>query len=149
MKKTYLLFLAVLFSNYSIGQITLIGHNMINNTPIKFTRILVKQGGVTTKTLDTKAYTDFKLQLDFGKIYTIYFQNSLSPLMFMEVKADDIPSDKYEYRMTYELNVPFANKEDEDIDTLAFSKPFHRVIYNGKSKMVDDTVYNNSFARTI
>ena len=122
---------------------------MINNSPVKSTKILVKQGSVVTKTLDTKSSADFKLQLDFGKVYQVYFQNPLAPVMFMEVKADDVPSDKYEYRMTYELNVPFANKEDDDVDTLAFSKAFHRVIYNGKSKMVDDSSYNNAFARTI
>jgi outer membrane protein OmpA-like peptidoglycan-associated protein len=149
MKKTYLLLLAVLFSNFYFTQVTLIGHNMINNTPVKYTRIYVKQGSVVTKTLDTRTTADFKLQLDFGKVYHIYFQNPMAPLMYMEVKADDIPADKYEYRMTYELNVPFANKDDEDIDTTAFGKAFHKVIFNGKSKMVDDTTYNNAFARTV
>jgi hypothetical protein len=69
--------------------------------------------------------------------------------MFMEVVADNVPPEKFEYRMTYELNVPFADRRDEDIDTLAYNKAFHRVIFNGRSKMIDDAAYNEAFAKSV
>jgi outer membrane protein OmpA-like peptidoglycan-associated protein len=149
MKNTAILVLPVLVSFVLNGQITVIGHNMLNNTPVKYTSIVVRDENSVVKTFDTRGSSDFKLQLDFGKNYRVYFYNPVCPAMFMEVKAANIPADKYEYRMTYELNVPFVNKIDEDVDTTAFKNAFHRVIYNGKSKMIDDTTYNNSFARTI
>jgi outer membrane protein OmpA-like peptidoglycan-associated protein len=122
---------------------------MINNTPLVNTRITVKQGTIITQALDTRGKSDFRVSLDFGKNYRIYFSHPQVPLMFMEVIADNVPVDKYEYRMTYELNVPLVDKSDEDIDTTVFKRAFHRVVFNGKSKMVDDSAYNNRFARTI
>lgn len=148
MKKIILL-LSFFVLKAAFAQITIIGHNKINNTKIGNTRILVKDGNDVIEKLDTKSSSDFMVKLDFGKIYRIYFQNAESPVMFMEVIANNIPVDKYEYKMVYELNVPFVYKNDEDIDTSVFVKPFHKVVYNGNTKMVDDTTYNNQFARRI
>jgi outer membrane protein OmpA-like peptidoglycan-associated protein len=122
---------------------------MLNEQLLRNTKILVKQGAVTTQSFNTGNKSDFKVQLDFGNRYQIWFQHERAPLMFMEVWADNVPQDKFEYRMTYELNVPFVDRRDEDVDTLAYKKAFHRVIYNGKSKMVDDAAYNEAFAKTI
>jgi outer membrane protein OmpA-like peptidoglycan-associated protein len=122
---------------------------MINNSPINQVTIFVKVDGVITKTLNTQSKSDFKLPLGFGKIYEIYFQYAKSPIMHMEVIANTIPPDKYDYLMIYELNIPFVHKTDEDIDTTVFKNPFSKVIFNGGKKMVDDTAYNSAFAKTI
>src|SRR5689334_3491697 len=101
--KKILSLLALIFVGYaSVGQITLIGHNMINNTPVNNTTIFVKEGGVITQSLNTKSKTDFKIQLEFGKIYKIYLQNPKCPLMHLEVLANNIPKDRYNYMMIHE-----------------------------------------------
>ncbi len=131
------------------AQVTIIGHNMINHVPLQNTLIEVKKEGAVVQSIDTRNKSDFRVQLDFGSNYQIIFTNNRSPRMFMEVMAAGVPAEKFEYRMTYELNIPFVDRKDEDIDTLVFSRAFHRVVYNGKSKMVDDTAYNNEFARNL
>ncbi|MBA3665593.1 MAG: OmpA family protein [Bacteroidetes bacterium] len=131
------------------AQVTVIGHNLVNNTKLTHTKILVKDGNDILQRLDTKTSSDFTIKLDYGKIYRIYFQNAASPVMFMEVVANNIPEDKYEYKMIYELNVPFYYKDDEDVDTTVFLKPCHKIIYNGTTKMVEDTAYNGSFTKKI
>jgi outer membrane protein OmpA-like peptidoglycan-associated protein len=149
MRKIWLLL--ILFGPWTFvyGQITLIGHNMINNDPIKNTAVWVKDGSVTTQSLNTMGRSDFKIKLDFGKVYKVYFQNAQCPLMHLEIIANNVPKDKYNYMMIHELNVPFVDRTDEDVDTSVFSKAFCRIIYNGETKMVDDTLYNNSFARLV
>src|SRR4051812_37033582 len=107
MRKTHLLLLAICFSFISHGQITLIGHNMINNSPVNNVNVFVRSEGKTTYSLNTKSKSEFKLQLDYGKLYHIYFQHPNSPLMYVEVQANTIPKEKYEYLMGYEFNVPF------------------------------------------
>jgi outer membrane protein OmpA-like peptidoglycan-associated protein len=149
MKKIFTFLLLLLTIANINGQVLLIGHNLLNNTPVANTNIYIKEGGITTKTLTTRNKTEFLLQLDFGKNYQVYFQNEKSPVMFLEVLAANVPQDKYDYRMQYELNIPLVPKDDDDIDTTVFSKPFHRVIFNGKKSMIDDSSYNNNFARNV
>jgi outer membrane protein OmpA-like peptidoglycan-associated protein len=149
MRNLFLALTAICFSFFCKGQITLIGHTMINNTPIANVAVLIKEGNTVVKSLNTQSKSTFKAQLDYGKKYQIYFQHPKCPVMYLEVLADGVPPEKYDYLMGYELNVPFVYKSDEDIDTTVFVKPFHRVIFNGVKRMVDDTAYNNAFARTV
>jgi outer membrane protein OmpA-like peptidoglycan-associated protein len=130
-------------------QIVVIGHNMLNGDKLVNTQIQVKDGDKVLQSFNTKASNDFKIKLDFGKIYRIYFQNTSSPTMFMEVIANNIPEDKQNILMTHELNIPFYYRNDEDVDTTVFSKSFHRIVFNGITKMVDDTSYTNAFERKI
>ena len=145
MKKIRLFLFSLLISLCSYGQITIIGHNKLNNNPITNTYIFVKEKGVITKTLTTGKSADFLIQLDFGKNYRIYFQNPKSTLMFLEVIAENVPEEKHAYKMIHELNVPFFDKTDEDIDTLVLKEAFQKIIFDGKNKMVNDSVYNNNF----
>ncbi|MCE3259468.1 MAG: OmpA/MotB domain protein [Bacteroidetes bacterium] len=149
MKKIYLVLICLAAFCAVRAQVTIIGHNQINNSKLNNTKIIVKDGNDILQKLDTKNSPDFRIKLDFGKIYRLYFQNEQCPVMCMEVVANNIPVDKRAYNMVYELNVPFYYKNDEDVDTTVFAKPFHKVIFNGATKMVDDTTYNNAFARKI
>lgn len=149
MKKFYFLLLVVCFVSSLRGQITIIGHNLLNNSAIYNTKITVKDGAVITKTLNTGTKSDFKIQLDFGKKYLIYFENARSPLMFLEVFANQVPPEKHEYLMRYEMDVPFVDKNDEDIDTSVFKNSFHKIVFDGSKRMVDDTTYNNAFSRSV
>lgn len=131
------------------AQITLIGHAMINNSPVTQVSIVVTEGSIPLKSINTQVKSDFKLVLEFGKVYRIYFSYPKSPTMFMEVVGNNIPPEKRAYLMTYELNIPFAYKIDEDVDTTVFANAFHRVVFDGNRLMVEDTSYNNNFAKTI
>jgi len=143
------LFFCLLIISQSFGQIQLIGHTQINNEPVTKVTVIIKDGSSTLQNFNTKNNSDFLVKLNFGKIYRIYFQQPQCPVMFLEVIANNIPEDKFQYKMSYELNVPFYYKNDEDVDTTVFSKPFHKIIFDGKTKMIDDTAYNNLFLTKI
>jgi outer membrane protein OmpA-like peptidoglycan-associated protein len=65
------------------------------------------------------------------------------------VFADGIPKNKRHYRITYALDIPFFPKDPKTIDTAQFAKQIHQIIFDGKSKFVDDTVYMNKFLRNV
>lgn len=137
------------FGLQNFAQITILGYSMLNNSALPQTTITVKSNGVTTRTLNTAGRSDFKLELPFGQNYQVFFFNRIGPLMHMEVIANTVPAEKYRYLMTYEMIVPFVNRHDDDVDTSVFSKPFHRISFNGENRMVADTVYNLRFENTI
>ena len=141
----YLLLIAAI----SNGQIAIMGHAVLNNSPLQNTRITVLSNGVTTKTLNTLGRSDFKLELPFGSTYQITFQNRVGPELHMEVSGVNVPPDKQRYLMTYEMLVPFVSRYDEDIDTTVFQRPFHKIYFNGINQMVADTGYNMQFENTI
>lgn len=150
MKHLQLLLFIIFVSLRSYGQITIIGHNRLNNTPITSTSIFIKENGVVTRTLNTGKSSDFMFKLEYGKNYTILFQNPKSSLMYMEVFAADVPEDKWAYKMIHELNVPFFDKTDEDIDTSVLQEPFQKIVFDRKNRMVNDSTYSNDFnARVI
>lgn len=132
-----------------MSQITLVGHNILNNESLKNTNIIVKVDGIVTKTLSTGPSSDFLLKLNYGKDYRIYFQNAQSPLIRVDMLAADVPEHKFEYKMVHEANILFYNKNDADVDTSIFKDPFYRIVFDGNSKMVSDSIYNNSFATRI
>ncbi len=133
----------------SKGQITIIGHNELNNSPLLNTIIYVKQDGVLKETINTKSSANFMVKLKFDHDYSIYFNNTKCQTMFLEVKGTNIPSEKQEINMVHELNIPFVIKTDEDIDTTAFRKAFCRIVFDGNSKMIADSAYNSKFNKTI
>jgi outer membrane protein OmpA-like peptidoglycan-associated protein len=143
-------FSLLLFFAYSIqGQVMVICHLLLNNNKLTNTNVYVWTNGVYTQTLNTKNKNEITLDLDFGRQYRVYLQNQQCPLMFFEVFADDIPREKLEYTMSHEFNAMFVHKADEDIDTSIFSKPFYRIRFDGKKRMIDDTTYNNEFVTRI
>ena len=145
MKKVALFIFLFFISQSLYCQITIIGHDKLNNSHLINTTVIVKDGGVVTKTLNTKASYDFLLRLEFGKNYQVYFENQQCSSMFLSVTADNIPEEKYYYKMVYELDVPFFDKRDEDIDSLMLKQPFQKIIFDGKTKMVEDTAYTRYF----
>ncbi|MBA2612613.1 MAG: OmpA family protein [Bacteroidetes bacterium] len=149
MKKNLLVLFAVFCFVILKGQITIIGHNEINSSPLLNTTILIKQDGVIKETIHTKAKADFTLKLSFDHNYNIYFSNTKYQNMFMEVYGKNIPKEKQDINMVHELNIPFVLKTDEDIDTNAFKKAFCKIVFDGNSKMISDSIYNNNFNRTV
>lgn len=149
MKRSLIFLLSICYTVFLNGQVTIIGHSEFNTAPLINTTIVIKQDGAVKETLNTKTKSDFTLKLTFDKNYQIYFSNPKYQTLFLEVKTDDIPKEKQDINMVHELNVPFVLKTDEDIDTNAFKKPFCKIFFDGKSKMISDTAYTNKFNRSI
>lgn len=131
------------------GELQFIGRNFINNKPLSNTKIKIVSGGKTITEFDTKKGNDFRTRMEFGNIYDVYFINAQCQTMYIRVYADAVPENKRYIKMTYALDIPFFAKDPEIIDTVQFIKPFHQIMFDGKSKFVDDTVYMNKFIRNI
>ncbi len=148
MKHSLIFLISMCYSVFLNGQITIIGHSEFNTMPLVNTTIVIKQDNIIKETINTKAKPDFTLKLAFDKNYQVYFSNPKYQTLFLEIKADDIPKEKQDINMVHELNVPFVLKTDEDIDTNAFKKPFCKIFFDGKSKMISDTAYTNKFNKS-
>lgn len=130
------------------GSLQFVGRNFLNNKPLNFTQVKVMKGNTVVSEFSTKGSNNFKTNLEYGSVYDIYFTNAVAQKMFIRVYADGIPENKRHYRTTYALNIPFFTK-DQNIDTSQFIKQFHQIVFDGKSKFIDDTVYMNKFIRNI
>lgn len=131
------------------GELQFVGKNFLNNKPLNNTKIKVVSNNTIVTEFSTKDNNSFKTKLDFGKVYDIYLINPNCQTMYIKVFADGVPENKRHYRMTYALDIPFFLKDPERLDTVQFSKQFHQIVFDGKSKFVDDTVYMNKFIKNI
>lgn len=140
----FLLLSGGLFSQEYDGFLTFKGINMYNDKPLPNTTIRVMNGNKLVKEFNTKTAHEYKVELDFGATYDLYLINARAQPMFIRIFAD-IPVAKRNYKMVYELKIPFFPKDASVIDTTQFKKPFHQIVFDGKNKFVDDVVYMNDF----
>lgn len=150
----HLLFILIILVDFSVkaqydGELQFIGKNYINNKPLNDTKIKVVCGNNIVSETNTKDKNNFKTTLAFGNVYDIYFMNPNYQTMYIRVYADGVPENKRHYRITYALDIPFFTKDPSIVDTIQFRKPFHQIMFDGKSKFVDDTVYMNKFIKNI
>ncbi len=131
------------------GELQFVGRNFINNNPLNNTNIKVVTGTTVLNEFNTKDKNNFRITLAFGNIYDIYFLNQKCQTMFVRVYADGVPENKRHYRITYALDIPYFIDDASIYDTVQFKKPFHQIVFDGKSKFVDDTVYMNKFIKNI
>jgi hypothetical protein len=131
--------------SFAQGSLAFIGHALYNEKPLTNSDIKVYESGKEIQKLSTVALSDFKVILPLGKNYRVYFENAKAQRMYMEIITDNIPANKLSYKMTYELEIPFFPKDSKMLDTTQFRRPFHKVIYDGKNGMKDDTLYMNAF----
>jgi outer membrane protein OmpA-like peptidoglycan-associated protein len=148
-KQFFAFFISYVIALNTQAQVTIIGHTFINNIPLKEVTIQVMQDEKLIQTFSTKNDNYFKLSLLFGKNYRIYFSQTNCVKQFMEVNTKTVPEDKRNTLMTYEVDLPFVYKNDSDIDTTVFKNTFHKVIFDGNRRMVDDSSYNNAFLKSI
>jgi outer membrane protein OmpA-like peptidoglycan-associated protein len=149
-----LLFILLTIFSFSIkaqydGELQFIGRNFINDKPLNNTKIKVVTGTTVVSEFNTKDKANFKTVLTFGNVYDIYFMNPNYQTMYIRVFADAVPENKRHYRMAYALDIPFFSNDASIIDTVQFRKPFHQIVFDGKSRFVDDTVYMNKFIKNI
>lgn len=143
-------FSSVLFAQEeSEGYLQFIGHNFYNDKPLTQTQIKVLSDGQLFQTHSTGNSKDFKLELPYGHIYEIHFQNMKTQPMFLQVIANTVPVKKQNLLAKYDLNIPFFPKHSESMDTAQFAKPFHQIVFDGKNKFVDDTAYMNRFIKNL
>ncbi|MBL7934411.1 MAG: OmpA family protein, partial [Bacteroidia bacterium] len=131
------------------GELQFIGKNYLYSKPLNNTKIKVMKGTTIVSEFNTKDNNSFKAKLDYGNVYDIYFYNDKCQPMYIRIFADGIPEEKRHYRITYALDIPFFPKDPNTIDTAQFTKQFHQIVFDGKSKFVDDTVYMNKFISNI
>ncbi len=125
-----------------------IGHDFFNNEKLLNTKIKVLDGNVVVNEINTNESNTFKLILPYGKTYDVYLINKKCQIMYLRVFAN-IPVDKRNRDMIYELDIPFFQRDGERFDTIQFQKPFHQIVFNGVNKFVDDTTYMNHFLKNI
>jgi outer membrane protein OmpA-like peptidoglycan-associated protein len=125
-----------------------VGHNFFNNEKLLNTKIKVLDGKVVVNEISTNESHTFKLILPYGKTYDVYLTNKKCQTMYLRVLAD-IPVEKRNRDMIYELDIPFFQRDGERYDTIQFQKPFHQIVFNGINKFVDDTTYMNHFLKNI
>lgn len=130
------------------GSLQFIGHHFFNEKAQAYTEVKVISRDSVISRFETGKSNSFKTALPFGKVYDIYFKNAACQTAFIRVFAD-IPVSKQTIRTTYELNIPFFPRDPSIFDTAQFRNPFHQIIFDGKSRFVDDTVYMNAFLRKV
>lgn len=149
-----LLFILLTIFSFSVkaqydGELQFIGKNLMNDKPLYNTKIKVVTGTTVVSEINTKDNSNFKTVLAFGNVYDIYFINPKCQTMFIRIFADGIPENKRHYRITYALDIPFFTNDASIIDTNQFKKPFHQIVFDGKSRFVDDPVYMNTFVKKV
>lgn len=131
------------------GELQFVGRNFMHSKPLNNTKIKVVSNNIVVSETNTKDNNNFKTTLAFGKVYDIYFINPKCQTMFIRVFADGVPENKRHYRITYALDIPFFSNDASIIDSAQFKKPFHQIMFDGKSRFVDDTIYMNKFIKNI
>ena len=131
------------------GDLKFVCKNYFKNKPLYNTKIKILSGTKLISEFDTKESNNYKTTLAFGSDYEIYFINPLCQTMFLKVYAANVPEDKRYYKMTYAIDIPFFENNSSLIDTSQFTKPFHVILFDGKSRFVDDTNYKNNFIKNI
>lgn len=156
MIQLYRAFILLLFTFSSIlfkaqeydGILQFKGHNFFNSKELLNTKVKIVSGSSVVSEFNTNQSNNFKTELAYGKTYDIYFSNAKSQTMYIRVYAD-IPVKKRSYNITYELDIPFFPRDAKILDTTQFKKPFHQIVFDGKSRFVDDTTYMNNFLRSV
>jgi outer membrane protein OmpA-like peptidoglycan-associated protein len=131
------------------GELQFVGRNFMHNEPLNNTKIKVVSNNSVVSETNTKDKNSFKTTLAFGNVYDIYFINPKCQTMFIRVFADGVPENKRHYMITYALDIPFFSNDASIIDSAQFQKPFHQIVFDGKSRFIDDTVYMNKFIKNI
>lgn len=130
------------------GSLQFIGHHFFNEKELTNTKVSILANHVLFSQTETGKSNSFRAVLPLGAVYDIYFTNPASQTAFIRVFAD-IPANKRNLKTTYELDIPFFAKDPSIYDTAQFRQPFHRIVFDGKSRFVDDTVYMHAFLRKV
>ncbi len=130
------------------GGLQFIGHHFFNEKELVNTKVSILANDTLFSQTETGKSSSFKAVLPFGKVYDIYLKNAACQTAYIRVFAN-IPVGKRTIRTTYELDIPFFARDPSLYDTAQFRNPFHCIVFDGRSRFVDDTVYMNAFLRKV
>jgi outer membrane protein OmpA-like peptidoglycan-associated protein len=149
MKKIlFICFLVFLIKNAK-AQLAIFGNVFMNNERLTNSTIKVKDDkGITTLTLNTGSSSSFSFEVDFGPVYKVYFENEKTYNMFFEI-ISKVPLRLLDSQMAHEMDAGLYAKDDDRIDTSKLKKPFYRIVYDGKRRMVDDQAYNAAIEKEV
>ena len=106
--------------------------------------------------VDNKVFTEttsgkngfFSLKLDYNLNYVIYFEKENYTVMHTDIDGT-IPEEKTNYKIKYEITIPFYHVRNQTINQKAFEKPFSKIHFDGKSKFIDNTEYVKEFITSL
>ena len=127
------------------AQIYILGNTLLKRQPLKNVLVVVKKGDKTVSEFNTGNKNEFLVELEYGPVYKIILSHPDCATMYAQVKSDDVPKEKYEYRMKYAFDANFTSKSDTLKDTLAYRVPFHKIKFDGKNRMIDEATWNSAF----
>lgn len=149
--KVYHLFCLLLLyvsGNAQEGGLQFSTRHFLDNKELMHAEVKVMSGNSVIAQSETGKSNRFKTVLPFGKVYDVYFKQASCQTVFIRVFAD-IPAEKHGLRTAYELDLPFFPRDPGTFDTSQFHNPIHRIVFDGKSRFVDDTAYMNAFLKKV
>jgi outer membrane protein OmpA-like peptidoglycan-associated protein len=146
---TLSIFCSTMFAQMYDGQLNFIGNTFNGAEPLPNVTIRVVSNSKIISEYNTKNKNKFKTELPFGNDYDVYFIHPGFQTMFARIIASNIPDNKKDYLMTYAFDVPFIKNDEPLLDTLQFRKPFHQLIFDGKSRFIDDKKYIDEFKKNV
>ncbi|MEO6883612.1 MAG: SpaA isopeptide-forming pilin-related protein [Bacteroidia bacterium] len=151
--KRLLLLLFVLFGSAIVvsaqhkvvGYLEFDGKCLKNNKPLSGAVVTLYKNTEKQTQLTTGKNGKFKFFLDFGANYKITFSAEGAVNMSLLVMAT-IPTDKENIFPIYEIEVPFFEAGNADVNVSKYKNPFTKVIFDGKNTFMDDEDYLKQFA---
>ena len=130
------------------AQVAVFGNVYMNGERLSDSKITIKNDkGLTVNTLTTGASSSFSFEVDFGPVYHVYIENKKTYTMFFEI-ISKVPMRLLDAQLAHEMDAGLYANDDDRIDTSKLSKPFYKIIFNGK-QMVDDVDYNIAFEKGV
>lgn len=130
------------------GSLRFIGHHFFNEKPLAYTGVTVMSGNTVISRLETGESNGFTVSLPFGPVYDIYLKNAACQTVYLRVFTD-IPANKRQLKTSYELDIPFFARDPVTFDTTQFRRPIHQIVFDGRSRFVDDSAYMNAFLKSV
>jgi outer membrane protein OmpA-like peptidoglycan-associated protein len=149
MKKLLFFCVYSLFLFTSEAQVAVFGNVFLNGERLADSKIIVKIKGAVLQTYTTGPVSTFSFEVDFGPNYEIYIENAKTYPMFFEVITEKVPMRLYDSQMAHYMDASLNAINDERIDTNNLKKPFYRIVYDGKKKMVEDEPYTIEFEKGV
>ena len=131
------------------AQVAVFGNVFMNGERLTDSKIIVKSKGAVLQTFTTGAVSNFSFEVDFGPNYEVYIENAKTFPMFFEVITEKVPMRLYDAQMAHDMDAGLYALDDERIDTMQLKKPFYKIIYDGKKKMVEDEAYSIEFEKGV
>lgn len=146
LKKINLLFALFIFiSTLSFAQnLTFIGFTKFEEEALPDVKVkaMVDNKVFAETTSDKKG--SFSLKLDYNQDYTIYFEKENYCVMHANINGD-VPEEKTDYKIKYEITIPFYHVRNQTINKDAFKQAFAKIFFDGKTKFIDNQDYFKQF----